>query len=62
MSLELIIGTIWLLGPILILIAVVAICEWYDRRRCRLDEERLVLFIALEQCYDLPPAERRRSW
>ncbi|HET6867722.1 MAG TPA: hypothetical protein VFH80_17520 [Solirubrobacteraceae bacterium] len=58
----LIIASVWLFGPVIVLGAVIAIGEWHDRRQWHRDEQRLALFIGLEQSWDLPPAERRRPW
>lgn len=60
MSLLAFIAAVWLLGPMILFGLTVAVCEWNDRRARARDERDLVIWVAIEQAWDLPPAERRR--
>lgn len=50
----------WGFGPAVILIALVAWLSWRDRRQWRKDERAMRLLLAIEESWELPPAERRR--
>jgi hypothetical protein len=58
-STPLVIAVVWALTPILVVLAIFGLCEWFDRRRQHANEQRLIL-LCLESAWDAEAYEREQ--